>query len=177
MLAGVLPRYRPCLLVWCLIINHACWCVYYRSCLIVCCHITNHTFWWGASLSVMPVGVVLHYRPCLLVNCHCNPYFTSCVYIEEGWLQGWYYLYRGAIIDMSADPVPLSDMPACTVQLYQTCMLGTFFQIRVFVKCCFIRQGIWSVTNPSDMPTCRVPLPRDCNTHHLGYIKFWMMHE
>ena len=38
--------------------------------------------------------------------------------MEEGWLQVWCYLYRGAIIsDMSDDPVPLSDMPACTMQL------------------------------------------------------------
>ena len=38
--------------------------------------------------------------------------------MEEGWLQVWCYLYRGAIIsDMSDDPVPLSDMPACTIQL------------------------------------------------------------
>ena len=28
--------------------------------------------------------------------------------------------------DMSAKPLPLSDMPACTVQIYQTCMLGSF---------------------------------------------------
>ena len=57
---------------------------------------------------------------------------------------------------MFADPVPLSDMPACTVQLYQTCMLGSFIQIRMFVKCCSTRLDIWSVTNPSDMPTGRV---------------------
>ena len=47
---------------------------------------------------------------------------------------------------MSADPVPLSDMPACTVQLYQTCMLGSFIQIHVFVKCFSIKQEIWYVT-------------------------------
>ena len=36
---------------------------------------------------------------------------------EERWLQVWCYSYRGAITsDMFADPVPLSDMPACTVQ-------------------------------------------------------------
>ena len=38
--------------------------------------------------------------------------------MEEGWLQVWCYLYRGAIIsDVSDDPVPLSDMPACIMQL------------------------------------------------------------
>ena len=95
---GVLPHYRPCLLVWCLIINHACWC--------------------GSSLYTIPAGVVPHHRPCLLINCHCNQHFTSGVQMEEGWLQVWCYLYRGAIIsDMSDDPVPLSDMPACLMQL------------------------------------------------------------
>ena len=45
--------------------------------------------------------------------------------MEERLLQVWCYLYRGAITsDMSADAVPLSRMPACTVQLYQTCMVS-----------------------------------------------------
>ena len=73
----------------------------------------------------------------------------------------------GIISDMSADAVPLSDMPACKVQLYQICMLGSFIQIRVFVKCCSIRQGIWSITNQSDMPTGRVLLPGVCKTCRL----------
>ena len=55
--------------------------------------------------------------------------------------------------DMFADPVPLSDMPACTVQLYQTYMLGSCIQIHVFVKCFSIRREIWYVTNPPDMST------------------------
>ena len=38
--------------------------------------------------------------------------------MEEGWLQVWCYMYRGAIIpDMSDNPLPLSDMPSCTMQL------------------------------------------------------------
>ena len=89
------------------------------------------------------------------------------------------YSYRGAITsDMSADQVPLSDMPACTVQLYQKCMLGSFIQIVVFVKCFSIRQEIWYVTNPPDMPTGKVQLPRVCKTDqlpawaHLEHIKF-----
>ena len=45
--------------------------------------------------------------------------------MEEGWLQVWCYSYRGATTsDISADPVPLSDTHAWTVQLYQTNMLG-----------------------------------------------------
>ena len=86
----------------------------------------------------MPVGMVTHYRPCLLVNCHCNDILLA----EFRWKKDgvWCYLYSGAIIsDMSADTVPLSDMPASTVQLYQTCMVGSFIHIREFVKCCFIR--------------------------------------
>ena len=64
----------------------------------------------------------------------CNRYFTGRVQMGEGWLQVLCYLYKGVITsDMSADSVPLSHMPACTVQLYQTCMLGSFNQIRVFV--------------------------------------------
>ena len=69
---------------------------------------------------------------------------------------------------MSADPVPLSYMPACTVQLYQTCMLGSFIQVHVFVKCFSIRQEIWyHVKNPPDMPTGKVRLPRVCKTYQL----------
>ena len=76
--------------------------------------------------------------------------------MEDGWLQGWCYLYRVVILsDMSSDPVLLSDMPACTVQLHKTCMLGSFLQIRAFVKVS-IRQSIWYVTNLSDMPTGKV---------------------
>ena len=79
----------------------------------------------------MPVGVVPHYRPCLLVNSHCNWHFASRMQMEEG--------CSAIISDMSADTVPLSDMPVCTVKLDQICMLGSFIQIREFVKCCAIR--------------------------------------
>ena len=37
---------------------------------------------------------------------------------------------------MPADPVPLSDLPVCTVQLYQTCILGLFFQIYSNTRVC-----------------------------------------
>ena len=68
---------------------------------------------------------------------------------------------------MSADPVPLSDMPACTVQFYQTRMLGSFIQIHVLVKCFSIGQEIWYVTNPPDMPTGKLRRPRVCKTYQL----------
>ena len=79
----------------------------------------------------MPIGVVPHYRPCLLVDCHCNRHFTSRMQMEEGW--------SAIISDMFADTVPHSDMPACIVQLNQICMLGSYIQLREFVKCCAIR--------------------------------------
>ena len=102
---GVMPHNQPCLLVCCLTIGHA--------------------FWCGASSSTMPVGVVPHYMPCLLVNCNCNQHFTSRLQTEEGWLQVWYYIYRGVIIsDMSDHPVPLSDMPSCTMQLLSNMHAG-----------------------------------------------------
>ena len=99
---------------------------------------------------------------------------------EVGWLQVLRYSYRGAITsDMSADQVPLSDMPACTVQLYHTCMLGSFIQLHVFVKYFSIRQDIWYVTNPPDMPTGKVRLPRVGyqSGRHLECIKFCLMHH
>ena len=144
---GAVPQHQPCLLLWFLTMDHA-------------------------------VGVAPHYRPCLLVSCHCNQHFTSRVQMEEGWLQFWCYLYRGAIIsDMSDDPVPLSDMPACTMQLYQTCMLGSRIHLRMFVKCCSIKQGIWSVTNPSDMPTGRMQLPQGYKTCPVPIWKPSWIHQ
>ena len=90
---GVVPHYQQCLLVCSLSIGHACW--------------------RGTSIEVMPAGPLPH----------CNRYFTGRVQMGEGWLQVWCYLYRGAITsDMTAESVPLSHMPACTVQLYQTCI-------------------------------------------------------
>ena len=164
--AGVMPHYRPYLLMWylnispavlmwCLSVGHAFWCgaslqampsgvvPHYQPCLQVCCLTIGHSFWRGASLSTMPIGVLPRYRSCLLVwcliinhavgvvphsrpcllawyltICHCNQHFTSRVQMEEGRLQVWCYLYRGTFTsDMSADLVPLSDMPSCTMQL------------------------------------------------------------
>ena len=103
---------------------------HFEPCLLVCCLSIDHAFWCSASSSTMPVGVVPHYRPCLLawyltivmlclqVNCHCNQHFTSRVQMEEGWLLVLCYLYRCTIIsDMADNPVQLSDMPSCTMQL------------------------------------------------------------
>ena len=79
---------------------------------------------------------------------------TSRVQMEEGWLQVMCYLYRGTITsDMSADPVHLSDMLAFTVKLYQTCMLGSFIQIRLFVKCCKA-SGLLKIHQPCLQVSC-----------------------
>ena len=107
--SGVVPHYQPCLLVCCLTIGHA--------------------FWCGASSSTMPVSVGPHSRPCLLAWYltigHCNQHFTSRVQMEEGRLQVWCFLYRGTITsEMSADLVPLSDMPSCTMQLLSNMHAG-----------------------------------------------------
>ena len=100
----MVSHYQLCLLVWSLTIVHAFWIdPYYQPCLLVCCLTIGHAFWCGPSLSTMPIGVVPHYRPCLLISCDCNRHFTSYVQIE-GWLQIWYYLYRGVITsDMFAE--------------------------------------------------------------------------
>ena len=74
--------------------------------------VVPHAGWLGTSKKIMPA--------CPLPP--SNRYFTGRVQMGEGWLQVGCYLYRGAITsDMSADPVALSHMPACTVQLCQTC--------------------------------------------------------
>ena len=104
--SGVVSYYQPCLLVYCLTIGHA--------------------FWCGASSSTMPVDVVPHYRPCLLVwyltighdflliTTAINILLVKCRWKKGGYKSG----ARGSIIsDMSDDPVPLSDMPVCTMQL------------------------------------------------------------
>ena len=90
--AGVMPHYRPYILMWCLNISpavlvwclskgHAFWCgasiqampsgvvPLYRQCLLVWCLTINHACWCVTSLYVMPSGVVPHYQPCLLVCC------------------------------------------------------------------------------------------------------------
>ena len=168
--AGVVLHYRSCLLVWHLTISHACWwCAslwampsgvvpHCRSCLLVWCLTIGHACWRGISLYLMPAGPF----------CTSTDILTSWVQREGECLQVWCYSYRGAITsDMSADPMPLSDMPACTVHLYQTCMLGSFIQIHVFEKCISIRQETWYLTNSLDMPTGKVRLPRVCKTYQL----------
>ena len=146
--AGVVPHKQQCLLMWCLNIGHGCWC--------------------GTSIYVMPAGPLPQ----------CSRYLTGRVQMREGWLQVWRYLYRGAMAsDMSADQVPLSHMPACTVQLYQTCMLCSFIQKRVFVV--FLHEAKQLVCYKFiRLPTDKVLLPLVCKPvgyhpeRHLENIKF-----
>ena len=140
--SSVVPHYQPCLLlVCCLTIGHAFWCgasvapmpvgavPHYRVCLQIWCLTIAMTF-----------GVVPYYQQCRLVwfltighACWSIATATNILQVECSWKKDGYKFgatcwYRGVIIsDMSADPVPLSDIPTCTVQLYQqilTCMLG-----------------------------------------------------
>ena len=130
--SGVVPHERPCLL---------------QLCLTIC-----HAFWCGASLSATPAGVlphtsgvVPHYRPCLLVLGHCRPtifLLVECIWKKDVYKSGATHtgmqLHQTWLLILCH-----SNMPACTVQLYQTYIQGSFIQICVFVKCFSIRQDIW----------------------------------
>ena len=136
--AGVVPHYRPRLQVQCLTISH-------RSCLLGRCLSISHACWCGASLWVLPSGVMPHYQQCLLA------WYLNIGYAcwSVATVQPIFYwssadgrrmvtslvvpVQRCLTSDMSADPVSLSHMPACTVQLYQTCMQCSFIHIPVFV--------------------------------------------
>ena len=66
-------------------------------------------------------------------------------------------------------------MPACKIQLYLTCMLGSWINLRMFVNCYSIKQGIGSVTNPYDMPTDRMLHPQGCKTCRvLSWMPSWI---
>ena len=139
--SGVLPHYRQCLLVWCLTISHACWCVaslydmpsgvmpHYQPCLLVCCLTIDLAFWCVASSSTMPVGVVPQYRPGLLAWYQTigHAFWSiataiNILLVECRWTKGGY-----------------KSSATCTeVQLYQTClMIRCHSQICLLVKCNF----------------------------------------
>ena len=138
-----------------------------------------HALSCGASLSALPVGVVPHLRPCMLawyLNIGHACWSIAILLVKCRWKKDgvWCYLYSCAIIsDMSADTVTLSDMPACIVQLFQICMLVAF--IHIVCKMLLYQVKIWSVINPSDMPTGRVLLPRVCKTCWLpSWASSWI---
>ena len=114
--AGVLPHYRPCLLVWWLIISQKCECEYVSKVSMMIRIYHNHTQqinpWYREkepenTNSHKPAGVVPHYRSCLLVwyltnnhacwwcvslyamllvRCHCNQHFCYTSGDERGML-------------------------------------------------------------------------------------------
>ena len=106
--------------------------------------------------------------------CTSMDILTSWVQRVDGWLQVWCYSYRGVITsEMSADLVPLSDMPDYTVQLYQTCMLGSFIQIHVFgqltfwlVECRGTRDGYKSGATLTEVPLHQTCLLIRCLLRH-----------
>ena len=111
--------------------------------------------------------MVPHYQPCLLVGClaighacwsvaTATNIFTSQVQMDEGCLQRCHYISRchsQICLFVQCNSIRLaclviySDVHVCKVKL--------------------IRQGIWSVTNSSDMPIGRVTLPLVCKNHRL----------
>ena len=117
--SGVVLHCRLCRLVWCLTIGHAWWC--------------------GTSLSAIPLGGVPHYRQCLLAwyltigkARWSVATVTDILFVEGRWKKDDYK--SGATCTCQLIQGTLSDMPACTVQPYQTCMLGSFIKICVFCK-------------------------------------------
>ena len=189
----LLSHYQPCLLAWCFIIGHAFWfgtslsampvdvVPHFRPCLLVWCLTVGHVFWCGASLKAMPVGVVPHYRPCLLVRFALQPAFllVECRGNRDGYKSGATLtempLHQTCLLILWHSNICL--LVQCNYIVYQTCMLGSFIQIHVFVKCFSLRQEIWYVTNPPDIPTGKVPLPRVCKTYQLpAWTPHWIDH-
>ena len=183
----MVSHYQPCLLTWCFIIGHAFWfgtllsamhvgvVPHYRPCLLVWCLNVGHVFWCGASLQAMYVGVVPNYRPCLLVRFALQPTF---------WLVECRGKWGGNKSCVTLTEVPLHQTCLLIQCHSQTCLFVQCSSIRhacwvhifryVFVKCISMRQDIWYVTNPPDMPTGKVWLPRVCYQpgRHLEYIEF-----
>ena len=132
--AGVVPH-QLCLLVWCFSIGHACW---------------N-----GTSLKAMPAGPLPLQQTITSQSSADGRRMVRSLMLSK---QRCHYIRH--VCWSSA----LLDMPAFTVQLYQTCVLDSFIQMNLFIKYFSIRLGIWSNTNPPDMPTGKVPLPWVCKT-------------
>ena len=131
--AGMVSHYQPCLLVWWIFIGHA--------------------FWFGTALSAMPVGVVPHYRPYLLVRFALQPTFwlVECRRKSDGYKSG--ATLTEVPLHQTCLLIRCHSQICLLVQCNKLCILGSFIQIHVFVKCFSIRQDIWYVTNPADMST------------------------
>ena len=124
----------------------------------------------------MSSGVVPNYQPCLLVTIgiacwsilHFNQPFdlVECRGEWDGYKSGATLtevsLHQTCLLIRSHSQTCLLVKCNC-----MTCMLGSFIQIHMFVKCFSIRQEIWHVTNPPDMSTGKVRLPRVCKAYQL----------
>ena len=147
MLSGVVPHYRQCLLVWCLTISHACWC--------------------GASLYVMPPGVVPYYHPyllgmlhhygsCLLVWCLITNHSCWCGSSLKTMPLGVVLHYRPCLMvnchcnqyftsRVQMEEGWFKSGATCTeMQLYQTCLkIQCCTQICLLVQCNYISHACW----------------------------------
>ena len=182
--AGVVPNYRPCLLVMGLTISRTCGVVPHKSafplswylisaisagvvppcrpCLLVWCLTIVHACWYGTLLSAMPVVVVPRYRSWLLARYLTIGHACWSVATETNILQ---------VECRSKNDGYKSDTIYTEVSLHQTCLLGWYYsQICLLVQCFSIRQGIWSVTKPRDKPIDKVPLPRVCEACPVPFM-------
>ena len=73
MSSGVVPHYRPCLLVWYLTLGYACWSFLHFW--LVECRRKRNGYTSGASLTEVPI-----HQTCLLIRCHSQ----TCLQIRCG---------------------------------------------------------------------------------------------
>ena len=115
----------------------------------------------------MPVGVVPHCRPCLLAwylsKGHACWFVATAKYIllvESRWKNDG-YKSGATCTEVLLHKICL--LIRCHSEIFQLYLAtisymhaGSFIQTHVFVKCFSIRQGICSITNPSDTPTGKI---------------------
>ena len=156
-----------CLLVECCWKMDACWTVATQSaCLPIFCHSTMNSRWSGASLSVIPAGVLSHYQPCLLIYCLTIDHTCWCCASLSAELSGVVPLYRPCLLvwyptisQLTAGSRPLrptillvkcrwkkNGYKSCAtlteVTLHQKCLLTPCHsQICLHVQCNYIRHA------------------------------------
>ena len=144
-----MPHCRPCLLVWCFSVGHA-FCVMplYRPWRLAWYLIIGHACWSIATATDI-----------LLVECRWKKhgYNSVATLIEVPLHQTWLLFLSHSQICLFVQST-LSDRHAGFIYL-DTCVC----------KVIPIRQDIWSVTNPQDMPTGKIPLPQVCKTCKLPF--------
>ena len=136
----------------------------------------------------MSVGVVPHYRPCLLawyltidhafwsIVTAINILLVECRWKKAGYKSG-----------ATCTEVPLYQtclMIRCHSQIcllvqfnfYQTCLLGSWIHVCkvLLYQASYL---VCDVTNPSDIPTGRMPLPQGCKTCRVpSWTPSWIYH-